>query len=77
MVLYYTNQCPYTDKYAPLIRELAMERGIPCQLVKLESAAQAQKSPAPFTTYSLFYNGRFVTHEILTEKKFIDFLAEN
>ncbi len=76
IVLYYTNQCPYTDKYAPIIRDLAVERGIPCRLVKLESAEEAHMCPSPFTTYSLFYNDSFVTHEILTEKKFLSFLAD-
>ncbi len=75
-VLYYTNQCPYTDKYAPLIRDMAQERSLPFRLVKLESAEEAQLCPSPFTTYSLFYNGSFVTHEILTEKKFSDLLAK-
>ena len=31
---------------------------------------QAQNAPAPFTTYSLFYNGKFLTNEILSEKSF-------
>lgn len=30
----------------------------------------AQNAPSPFTTFSLFYDGQFVTHEILSEKKF-------
>ncbi|MFR6041677.1 MAG: YoaP domain-containing protein [Dysosmobacter welbionis] len=34
------------------------------------------EGPTPFTTYSLFYNGRFVTHEILSEKKFDKLLEE-
>ena len=75
-VLYYTNQCPYTDKYAPLIRDMAQERSLPFRLMKLESAEEAQACPAPFTTYSLFYNGSFVTQEILSEKKFSDLLAK-
>lgn len=41
-VLYYTNQCPFTAKYVPLLEQMAQ----------------------------LFYNGEFVTHEILSEKKF-------
>lgn len=75
-VLYYTNQCPYTDKYAPLIRDMAQERHLPFRLVKLESMEEAQACPSPFTTYSLFYNGSFVTQEILSEKKFSDILAK-
>jgi ribosomal protein S18 acetylase RimI-like enzyme len=76
ILLFYTNQCPYTDKYAPLIRDMAQERNLPFRLVKLESTEEAQACPSPFTTYSLFYNGSFVTHEILTEKKFLAFLAD-
>ena len=30
----------------------------------------AQNAPSPFTTFSLFRDGEFVTHEILSEKKF-------
>ncbi len=32
--------------------------------------------PSPFTTFSLFYDGQFVTHEILSEKKFDKILAD-
>lgn len=35
-----------------------------------ERIEQAQNVPTPFTTFSLFYQGEFVTHEILSEKKF-------
>ena len=37
---------------------------------------QARQAPTPFPTYSLFYNGAFVTHEILSEKKFEKLLLE-
>lgn len=76
MVLYYTNQCPHTEKYAPLIAEIAKEKGQTVALNKIESAAQAQNAPVPFTTYSFFYNGAFVTNEIFSENKFKKFLAE-
>lgn len=76
LVLYYTNQCPHTDKYAPLIAEAASAKGLDFALRKLESKEQAQNAPAPFTTYSLFFDGMFVTHEILSESKFLKFLQE-
>ena len=69
-VLYYTDQCPFTAKYVPLIETAARARSIPFHLVHLEIASQAQAAPCPFTTYSLFHQGRFLTHEILSEKKF-------
>lgn len=76
MVLYYTNQCPYTDKYVPLIAEIAKTKGQTIKLNKVESKEQAQNAPAPFTTYSFFYNGKFVTNEIFSGNKFAKFLEE-
>ena len=77
MVLYYTNQCPHTAKYAPLISSAAKQHGVSLSVHKIETAGQAQNSPAPFTTYSFFYDGEFVTNEIFSEKKFEKFLIEH
>jgi len=69
-VLYYTNQCPFTAKYVPLIEKEAKQKGVEFKSIHIETAEQAQNAPAPFTTYSLFYKGEFLTNEILSEKKF-------
>lgn len=76
-VLYYADQCPFTAKYVPLIEGVARAKGVLFKAVHIETTNQAKQAPAPTTTYSLFYNGRFVTHEILSEKKFEKILAEN
>ena len=76
MVLYYTNQCPHTEKYAPKIAELAQEKGQIVKLVKIETVFQAQNAPSPFTTYCFFSDGQFVTNEILSESKFGKFLEK-
>lgn len=75
-IIYYSNQCPHTDKYAPLLLETAKAHGIPLQLIKIESTAAAQNAPTPFTTYSFFLNGKLVTNEILTEKKFLEYIKK-
>lgn len=76
IVLYYSDQCPYTAKYVPLIVAQAEKLGVPLKTVHLESAADAQASPAVFTTYTMFYNGEFVTHEIMSEAKFAKFVSQ-
>lgn len=68
--LYYTNQCPFTAKYVPLLEETVKARGVAFQPVHIQKREEAQSAPSPFTTFSLFCNGEFVTHEILSEKKF-------
>jgi len=76
LALYYTNQCPFTDKYAPLIAGIARDRGAAFSLHKIESMEAAQNAHSPFTTYSFFYDGTFVTNEIFSEKKFSKYLEK-
>lgn len=76
IVLYYSNQCPHTEKYAPLVAQTAQKHGIHFTLVKVTTVHQAQNMLSPFTSYSLFYKGRFVTNEVLSEKKFEKILEE-
>lgn len=75
-VLYYTSQCPFTAKYVPILAETAKNKGVEMKIVHIESAKQAQEAPSPFTTFSLFYDGELVTHEILSDKKFEKILDE-
>jgi hypothetical protein len=75
-VLYYACQCPYTAKYVPLIEDIARTKSVPLKTIRFETAEEAQNAPAPFTSYSLFYNGDFITNEILSDKKFEKLLIE-
>lgn len=74
--LYYTGQCPFTAKYVPLIEKVAHNQNLDFKAIKLESAEQAKKAPAPTTTYVLFYNGKYITNEILSEAKFLKIVTE-
>ena len=80
-VLYYSHQCPFTAKYVPMIENIARAKSVPFRAIRFESTEEAQNAPAPFTSYSLFYNGEFVTNEILSDKKFekilVDVLCSN
>ncbi len=75
-VLYYTYQCPFTAKYVPLIETTAKENRIPFQSVLIDCLEKAKSAPAAVTNYALFYNGKFVTNEILSVKKFLSQVSE-
>jgi len=68
--LYYTSACPYTAKYVPLIEQYALSNGIAFQSIHLDSGEKARNAPVAWTNYALFYNGEYITNEILSEKKF-------
>lgn len=70
-VLYYTDQCPFNAKYIPILLEVAKEREVPFQAIRLETKEEAQNVPTPVTTYALFYNGEYVTNEQMNDKRFI------
>ena len=74
--IFYTSQCPFTAKYVPIFEEVAKRRSAPFQAVHILTREQARNAPAPFTAFSLFYNGAFVTHEIQSEKKFEKILVD-
>lgn len=69
-VLFYSHQCPFTAKYVPIIKEFANSKGVKLKTILLETTEKAQNAPSPVTSYSLFYNGEFITNEILSIKKF-------
>lgn len=74
--IYYTSQCPFTAKYVPVLEDMANKRNAPFKAVHIVTREQAQNAPVPFTTFNLFYNGEFITHEIQSEKKFEKLLVE-
>ncbi len=57
-----------------MLEEVAKERGVPFRAIRISSKEEAQNAPTPVTTYSLFYNGEYVTNEQMNDKRFIKLL---
>ncbi len=70
-VLYFTNQCPFCAKYVPVIEKIAREKGVEFRSIHLSDKEAAQNAPTPVTNYALFFDGAYVSNEILSEKKFL------
>lgn len=66
----YSNQCPFMEAYVGLLANIVEQKGIAFDIHKLENYQQAQNSGTPFGTLGIFYNRKWVTHELMTEKKF-------
>lgn len=75
-VLYYTHQCPFCAKYVPVLEKLAKENGIKFNSIHIDDKKSARNAPTPVTSYALFYNGEYITNEILSEKKFLKMITE-
>ncbi len=73
-VIYYSNGCPHTDKYVKIISDTAKLNNVQLKVYKIETKEQAHTCPTPFTIYSFYKDGEFITNEILTAKKFESYL---
>lgn len=70
LILYYTHQCPFHIKYVALLKDYCQQHHISLKTYKIENSQQAKQMPTPFPQYSLFYQKKFITREVLTSKKF-------
>lgn len=74
--LYYTNQCPFTSKYAKILKQVLDEANIPCALIHIQDKDAARNVPAPVTNYALFKGSKYLGNEILSEKKIAALISE-
>lgn len=74
--LYYTNGCPFPAKYVPILKQCAAENQVPLTTIHIDSREKAQNLPFAWTNFALFYNGSYLTNEILSEKKFLKLIEQ-
>lgn len=74
--LYYTDQCPFTFYWVPRVEEVAKEHDIPFRAIRVADKETARKLSSPVTTYALFCDGKFVTHAVQSDKKFLEVVAK-
>ncbi|MBQ9458991.1 MAG: YoaP domain-containing protein [Oscillospiraceae bacterium] len=70
-VIYYSDQCPYTYYWVPRLSKAAEEHGVALKVIRIDSREAAQNAPSPVTNFSIFKDGKFISHEIQSEKKFL------
>ncbi|MFI2982795.1 MULTISPECIES: N-acetyltransferase [Bacillus] len=70
ITIFYTAQCPFAVGLLKDLKELTEKKGLHFQARRITSKDMAQKSPAVWTTFSVFYNGTFLTHEMMSVNKF-------
>lgn len=72
----FSNQCPFMEGVAEDMKRVAQKKDIKFKIEKITSAKEAQNTGSCFGTLGLYYNGKFVTHEIMPGKKFEKFIDE-
>ncbi|WP_411844572.1 GNAT family N-acetyltransferase [Schinkia azotoformans] len=66
----YTAQCPFAGGVLEELRRVAESKGVPFNTHRLKTKEEAQNAPTIWTTFGIFYDGEFITHEIMSVNKF-------
>lgn len=73
----YSNQCPFIEDSIKNLTKVLKNKKFSYDVIKLQNYKDAQQIGSPFGTLGIYYNGKFITHEPMTEKKFEKFLSKN
>lgn len=72
----YSNQCVFMEEYAAIFSSVAERNGFSSEIKKLTSSEDAKKEGSPFGTFGVYFKGKFLTHELMTEEKFEKLVLE-
>jgi len=71
-----SDQCAYTVKNIGEIVETAKESGVKPKVIDLKDHRAAQKSPSPYGTFAMVYNGKLVADHPISKGRFKNILKE-
>jgi GNAT superfamily N-acetyltransferase len=76
VVIMYSHQCPFHEDFVDIMLDTAKEMGLPAKKVKIDSLEAAQNVPYPTGLAGVYLNGRFLSYEITTAKRFEKIIRE-
>ena len=65
LMVYYDMQCPYILQRVETLKEHCEEKAIPASFVQVATLEQAKALPCVFNNWAVFYQGKFVTVNLL------------
>jgi len=72
----YSNQCPFMEEYVAMLARTVSSMNFAYAVRKLRNHEDARKHGSAFGTLGVYYNGSFLTHELMTEAKFRALILE-
>lgn len=65
LTVYYDMQCPYIYQNVEMIKQYCETHQVPVDLIKVDMLHKAKELPCVFNNWGVFYNGKFVTVNLL------------
>ena len=74
--LVYADQCPWHEKSAFHLLDIAMEIGIDLKLTKIETAEAAKQAPSGFGVFNLLHDGKLLEDHYISATRFRNILKK-
>jgi hypothetical protein len=71
---FYNDSCPFVPAYVDEMINVINNMNLPVKKVKVSTLEQAKDLSSAFGIFSVFYKGKLITHELMTAKKFEEFV---
>ena len=65
LTVHYSPQCPYIHQSVALVRKACGELKMPYTLISVDTLETAKALPCVFNNWAVFYQGKFVTVNLL------------
>lgn len=72
--LFWSAQCPFAPHYSREMAAAGESMGLPARLHEVDSLEKARSLRAPPGVFQAYLDGRFLTHELMTQQKFAKLL---
>ena len=67
LTIYYDDQCPFIQKNIETVRAYCEGNGVPVSCIRVDTLAKAKALPCVFNNWAVFYRGKFVTVNLLSD----------
>ncbi len=76
VVIMYSHQCPFHEDFVEIMLGTARNLGLPAKKIRIASLEAAQNVPYPTGLAGIYLNGKFLSYEITTAKRFEKMLRQ-
>jgi GNAT superfamily N-acetyltransferase len=74
LTLYHSDQCPYTQNVADIVRKVGEQLNVSVNIIHVNSFKAAQESPCLYGTLGYFFDGELLTYRPAGTKKLLELL---
>lgn len=77
LTVFRSPQCPYTEKNVKsIINSATNQYQLKTNLIDITSSEIAQKTPSPFGTFCIIYNGEVISHHPISNTRFENIMSK-